>query len=101
MKNQRGVVLIMVIWTLTVLMVISLELARTMRIEALTADTYHQEVETYYLALAGLHRALYAVLRAQQQGRSMLNSSRDVGGLQRGLSSDQQKSAAQEKQEIW
>lgn len=101
MKDQRGVVLIMVIWALTILMVISLELARTMRIEALTADTYHQEVETYYLALAGLHRALYAVLRAQQQGRSMLDSSRGVGGLQRGLSSDQQKSAAQEIQDIW
>jgi general secretion pathway protein K len=101
MKDQRGVVLIMVIWALTVLMVISLELARTMRIEALTADTYHQEVETYYLALGGLHRALYGVLRAQQQGRSMLDARSNLGGLQKGLSSDEQKSAAQEKQEVW
>jgi general secretion pathway protein K len=101
MKDQRGVVLIMVIWALTILMVLSLELARTMRIEALTADTYHQEVETYYLALAGLHRAFYAVLRAQQQGRSMLDTRSNLGGLQKGLSSDEQKSAAQEKQEIW
>ncbi|MGE0683812.1 MAG: hypothetical protein AB7P69_23290, partial [Candidatus Binatia bacterium] len=101
MKDQRGVVLIMVIWALTVLMVISLELARTMRIEALTADTYHQEVETYYLALAGLHRAFYGVLRAQQQGRSLLDARSNLGGLQKGLSSGEQKSAAQEKQEIW
>lgn len=101
MRNERGVILIMVIWALTVLMVIAIELARTMRIEGLTATTYHEEVETYYLSLAGLHRALYAVLRAQQQGRSMLDAPGGVGGLQRGLSSDTQKSAAQEKQEIW
>jgi general secretion pathway protein K len=101
MKNERGIVLIMVIWALTVLMVISIELARTMRIEGLTAETYHQEVETYYLALAGLHRALYAVLRAQQQGQSMLNAPGGVGGLQRGLSRDNQQGVAHEKQDIW
>jgi len=101
MKKEHGVVLIMVIWALTVLMVISLELARTMRIEGLTADVYHQEVETYYLALAGLHRALYAVVRAQQQGRSMLNAPGNIGGLQRGLSSNQQQGDVEEKQDIW
>lgn len=101
MREQRGVVLVMVLWALTVLMVISLELARTMRIEALTADTYHQEVETYYLALAGLHRALYGVMRAQQEGRSLLDARSNIGGLQKGLSSTEQKSAAQERQEIW
>lgn len=101
MKQPRGVVLIMVLWALTVLMVISLELARTMRIEGLTADTYHQEVETYYLAVAGLHRALYSVLRAQQQGRSMANVPGGIGGLRRGLSSNVQSDVAQENQEIW
>jgi general secretion pathway protein K len=87
-RNERGIVLVMVIWALTILMVIALELARTMRIEGLTAEIYHEEVETYYLAMAGLHRALYAVLRAQQQGRSLLNAPGGIGGLQRGLSSD-------------
>lgn len=101
MNRERGIVLIMVVWALTVLMVLALELARTMRIEGLTAQTYHEETETYYLALAGLHRALYAVLRAQQQGRSMLDQPGNHGGLQRGLSSDNQKTAAQEKQDIW
>lgn len=101
MKNEQGIVLIMVLWAMTVLMVISIELARTMRIEGLTAETYHQEVETYYLALGGLHRALYAVLRAQQQGRSMADAPGGIGGLQRGLSRNNQQGAAQEKQDIW
>jgi general secretion pathway protein K len=101
MRNERGIVLIMVIWALTVLMVISIELARTMRIEGLTAETYHQEVETYALALAGIHRALYATLRAQQQGRSMADAPGGIGGLQRGLSRDNQQGAVKEKQDIW
>jgi general secretion pathway protein K len=79
MRNERGIILLVVVWALIVLMVIATELARTMRIEGLTADTYRQEVETYYLALAGLHRALYQVLRAQQQGRTMLDAPGGAG----------------------
>lgn len=73
MNNERGIILVVVVWALTVLMVIAVELARTMRVEGLTADTYQQEVTTYYLAVAGFHRALYQALRAQQQGRNLLN----------------------------
>ncbi len=102
MKNERGVVLIMVIWALTVLMVLAIELARTMRVEGLTAETYHEEVETYYLALAGLHRALYEILQAQQQGQSIFNGPGRTAGLQRGLTSEnQQKEVQHEKQDIW
>src|SRR6266508_5133868 len=72
MKNERGIILLVVVWALTVLTVLAAELARTMRIEGLTVDTYQQEVATYYLALAGFHRALYQFVRAQQQGRTLL-----------------------------
>ncbi len=72
MKNQHGIILLVVMWALTVLMALAVELASTMRIEGLTADTYQQEVATYYLALAGFHRALYQFVRAQQQGRTLL-----------------------------
>jgi general secretion pathway protein K len=102
MKNERGIVLIMVIWALTVLMVLAIELARTMRVEGLTSETYHEEVETYYLALAGLHRALYAILQAQQEGQSIFNGPGRAAGLQRGLTSEnKQKDAQHEKQDIW
>jgi type II secretory pathway component PulK len=59
MRNERGVFLLVVVWALTMLMVISAELAHTMRVEGLTTHTYLEEAETYYLAVAGLHRALY------------------------------------------
>ncbi|MBI3301508.1 MAG: general secretion pathway protein GspK [Deltaproteobacteria bacterium] len=100
MRNERGIILLVVVWALTVLMVISVELARTMRIEGLTADTYQQEVKTYYLALAGFHRALYQVLRAQQQGRTMLDAPGGGGGLRRGFERERE-NGLEEQQDIW
>ncbi len=73
MKNARGFVLILVLWIMMVLTVLAGELARSMRIEGRTTDVYQQDVATYYLATAGLHRALYTILRAQQQGQNALN----------------------------
>ena len=73
MRNTRGIVLILVLWVMMVLSVLAGELARSMRIEGLTTDVYQQDVATYYLATAGLHRALYTILRAQQQGQNALN----------------------------
>jgi general secretion pathway protein K len=73
-RNARGIVLILVLWVMMVLTVLAGELARSMRIEGLTTDVYQQDVATYYLATAGLHRALYTILRAQQQGQSALTA---------------------------
>lgn len=73
MKHERGVILVLVIWALTVGMVVAAELARAMRIEGLTAATYHEEVQSYYLAVAGVHRAVYAFMRAAQRGSTLLD----------------------------
>src|SRR5215813_7410872 len=72
-KNERGIILVVVVWALTLLMVIAAEMVRTMRLEGLTADTYQEEVVTYYLAMAGLHRVLYQFALAQQRGQTMLS----------------------------
>jgi len=72
MKRERGVILLLVLWALTALTVVAAELARTMRIEGLTAETYQQEITTYYLALAGFERALYQFLRGPQKGHNLL-----------------------------
>jgi type II secretory pathway component PulK len=82
MKNERGVILIVVVWALTLLMVIAAEMAHTMRLEGLTANTYEEEVVTYYLAMAGLHRALYQLAHAQQRGLNMLNQPGALGQKQ-------------------
>lgn len=91
MNKERGVILLLVLWALTALTVVAAEFARTMRIEGLTADTYQQEVTTYYLALAGFQRALYQFLRASQKGRTLLTP---PGGA---LDPDQQ----EEQTDVW
>ncbi len=70
MRNERGVVLIVVVWALVVLMVVAIELGRTARVEGLSTDIYQQEVKTYYFAIAGLNRALYQLIRTGQRGRT-------------------------------
>ncbi|MGH7961414.1 MAG: general secretion pathway protein GspK, partial [Candidatus Binatia bacterium] len=95
MRTERGVILILVLWALTALMVIAAELARTMRIEGLTADTYQQEVTTYYLALAGFQRALYQFLRAPQRGRSLLTPS--IAGFANPTKEEEQ----QREEDVW
>lgn len=74
MKNERGLILVVVLWALMALMVLSFELSHTMRVEALTALTHEQETQTYYLAQAGFHRALHALLRAAQLGEDLVNT---------------------------
>lgn len=104
MRNTRGIVLILVLWVMMVLSVLAGELARSMRIEGLTTDVYQQDVATYYLATAGLHRALYTILRAQQQGRSALNTGGMFGQPQFGGFSGGQSAGApgqEEEEEVW
>src|SRR5689334_19891693 len=72
MKDERGIVLIIVLWTMTILMMLAAELVQSSRIEGRTANVYQQDITAYYLATAGVHRAMYQVLRAQQQGLNLL-----------------------------
>lgn len=95
-KNERGLILIIVMWALMVLMVLAGELARAMRIEGLTTDTYQQDVTTYYLAVGGLHRVLYQVVRAQQQGRNLFSAGNAF--TQPGSRAQQQ---PEEQTEVW
>jgi general secretion pathway protein K len=78
MRNERGIVLIIVLWAMMILMVLAAELSLSSRIEGRTANVYQQDTTAYYLATAGIHRVMYRVLRAQQQGRNLLNMG--IGG---------------------
>ncbi len=90
MRNERGVVLLVVMWALVVLMVVAIELGRTARVEGLSTDVYQQEVKTYYLALAGLNRALYQLVQTSQQGRTRDTRDDDRLGPRDRLNSDEE-----------
>ncbi len=73
MRNERGIVLVIVLWAMMILMVLAGELSLSSRLEGRTTNAYQEDMEAYYLATAGIHRAMYRVLSAQQQGRNLLN----------------------------
>ena len=89
LRNERGVILIVVVWSLMVLMVVAIELGRTARVEGLSTDVYQQEVKTYYLATAGLNRALYQLIRTSQQGQTRDTRDDDRLGSRDRLSDDE------------
>jgi hypothetical protein len=95
MKNERGIVLIMVIWALTILMVLAIELARTMRVEGLTAATYHEEVETIIWPWRVCTVRSMMLQRSSKGNRYLMD--RKSRGLQRGLTSETSKSARMKK----
>jgi len=71
-RRERGAVLIVVLWALVALVTMALQLGRSMRVEGLATATYDEQARAYYLALAGLNRALYHVWVAESLGRNLL-----------------------------
>lgn len=58
-KRQRGIALLLVMWVFMTLGVIALDFARYMRDDAMSAVNLADETRGYYVALAGLNRAIY------------------------------------------
>jgi general secretion pathway protein K len=72
LQDNRGVALLMVLWVLTLLMVLVAEFALSMRTEARTAAYYQDGTQGYYLARAGIFRALLDLQRTQQRDQAAL-----------------------------
>jgi general secretion pathway protein K len=58
-RGERGVALLLVLWLFMVLGVLALDFARYMRDDAMAALNLAEETRGYYIALAGMNRALY------------------------------------------
>ncbi len=72
MFDHRGVALLMVLWVLTLLMVLVAEFALSVRTEARTAVFYQEGTQGYYLARAGVFRALLELQRTRQRDQAGL-----------------------------
>ena len=57
--RERGVALLLVLWVFMVLGVLALDFARFMRDDAMASVNFAEESHGYYVALAGLNRALF------------------------------------------
>lgn len=61
-RSERGVALLIVVWIFIVLFVVVLDFATSMRDDGLATANFADEAQVYYIALAGINRAIYDVL---------------------------------------
>ncbi len=59
LANQRGVVLLVVLWIFIFLFVVAFDFSASVREEAAASHRFSDETQGYYLALAGFERGLY------------------------------------------
>ena len=62
-KSQSGIVLFLVLWVLMLLSVIAGEFCRTMRTEVNVTRNFKEGTQAYYIAVAGLNRAIAEIIR--------------------------------------
>ncbi len=62
-KNQKGVALILTVWSLALLMIMASQFAFSMRTEVKITANYKQEVQCYYIAYAGIQAALAEMIK--------------------------------------
>jgi len=65
--RQRGIALLLVLWAFMILGVLALDFSRYMRDDAMAAVNFADETQGYYVALAGMHKALWQAKVARQQ----------------------------------
>ena len=66
-RRERGVVLLLVLWVFMTLGVLALDFASYMRDDATATVNLSDETRSYYVALAGMNRALYENTRDRQK----------------------------------
>jgi len=65
-RGERGIALLLVLWVFMVLGVIALDFARYMRDDAMASVNLADETRGYYLALAGMNRAIFDAERHRE-----------------------------------
>jgi type II secretory pathway component PulK len=84
-RNQRGIALLLVLWIFTILGVIALDFARYIRDDAMAAVNLADETRGYYLALAGMNRAIFDAERLREQGTDAEAANKVNGKQPQGL----------------
>jgi general secretion pathway protein K len=63
LKSENGIVLFLVLWILTLLAVIVGEFCHAMRTEVNITRNFKEETQSYYIAMAGVNRAIAELIR--------------------------------------
>lgn len=75
--NQRGVVLIIVLWIFIFLFVVAFDFSATVREEASATNRFSDETQGYYLALAGFQRGLYDFIQRSGGGNPQTDANQN------------------------
>lgn len=76
MRDERGVAFILVLWVLVLLMTLGTEFALSMKTEVNTTRNFKEDLESYYLAKAGINLA-----KAEISGAAGFHSGTDEHGF--------------------
>jgi len=67
---ERGVALLLVLWIFMILGVIAMDFARYMRDDAMASVNFAEETRGYYVALAGMNRAIFDMQRTSPEAKA-------------------------------
>ncbi|MFQ5443668.1 MAG: general secretion pathway protein GspK, partial [Nitrospinales bacterium] len=93
-NNEQGIALMIVLWILVLLTALATEFAYSMRTETNTTRNYKEDVESYYLAKAGINLAMAEIL---QEAR--FHSINDTQGFMVGKPLESEVKASEEEEE--
>lgn len=71
--NKNGVALLMVLWVLMLLTVIVGEFCYTMRTRVNITRNFKESTKAYYIAVAGVNKAIYEIIRQEVMPRKILS----------------------------
>jgi general secretion pathway protein K len=72
--KETGIALMIVLWVLTLLSVMVFEFCATMRIEATITGNFKEGANSYYLALAGINRAIIEIAKSKSSVKKFKGS---------------------------
>jgi len=92
MRRERGIALMLVLWVLTLLSIMVFEFSYTMRIEATIAKNFKEGEKSYYLAQAGINRAIIEIVKTKSTVKKSDESKKSMVG-------DEEKGETEEEEE--
>lgn len=78
LKAETGIALMLVLWVLTLLSVMVFEFCYTMRIEATIAKNFREGARSYYLAQAGINRAIIEIVKTKSALKKFKGSKKSM-----------------------
>ena len=77
-KAERGIALMLVLWVLILLSIMVFEFCHTMRIEAIITKNFKEGEKSYYLAQAGINRAIIEIVKTKSAVKKFKGSKKSM-----------------------